>query len=58
MSDRCAECERREIYCHTAKVEAQHDKMVIQAQAQRIAELEKALRFAERKLERGEGRRV
>jgi hypothetical protein len=43
---KCGECERSRIYLHTAKIEAEHDKMVIQTQAQRIAELEKALRAA------------
>jgi hypothetical protein len=46
---RCGECERSAIFVHTAKIEAEHDKMVIQTQAQKIQELEKALRVAERK---------
>jgi hypothetical protein len=32
----------------TARLEREHDKMVIQAQAKKIGELEKALRAAEK----------
>jgi hypothetical protein len=45
---KCGECERSAIYVHTAKIEAEHDKMVIQTQAQKIQELEKALKVAEK----------
>lgn len=46
MTDRCGECERSAIFIHTAKLEREHDAMVIRTQAEKIAALEKALRAA------------
>jgi hypothetical protein len=42
--DRCAECARAEIYVHTARLEREHDREVIEALKAKLAEAERALR--------------
>jgi hypothetical protein len=41
---RCAECARAEIFVHTARLEREHDREVIEALKAKLAEAERALR--------------
>jgi hypothetical protein len=44
MTDRCPECARAEIFVHTARLEREHDREVIEALKAKLAEAERALR--------------
>lgn len=49
MTDRCGECERSAIAVSTAKLEREHDAMVIDDLKRKLAEAERRLRELEKK---------
>ncbi len=50
MSDRCGECERSAIYVHTAKIEREHDAMVIADLSRRLKEQDSKIKDLEKRL--------